>query len=110
MFNSSRSMVTNNNNIRNSSISMIDPNRTVAGGNITLNDFQKDKSGLLTTKLKDKIQIVSTEKVFTNTITGPEMRSGFKETVKLFPEESPGANIESARGSARGKDPKVQIL
>ena len=62
---------------------MTDPNRTVAGATSTLTDFQKDKSRLLTTKLKDKLQIQSPEKVFSNTITGPELKSGFKDTVKL---------------------------
>jgi len=63
MFNSSRSMMTINN--RNSSASMIDPNRSVLGGTtITMTDFQKDKSGLLTVKLKDKTSKKEADQVF----------------------------------------------
>ena len=79
MFNSSRSMVTNN---RNSSVSMIDANRTGFGGVSTLSGFQKDKSGLLTSKLKDK---AAQDSVFGTTRGASDLKSEFKGAVKFFP-------------------------
>ena len=86
MFNSSRSMVTSNN--RNSSVSMVDPtNRSIMAGNSTINDFQKDKSGLLSSKLKDKNK-KEVDQVFGQTLEpNGEYKSGFKETVQLFSED-----------------------
>ena len=108
MFNSSRSMVTNN---RNSSVSMIDANRTGFIGGSTLSGFQKDKSGLLTTKLKDKaIQ----DNVFGTTRGASELKSEFKEVVKLFPETtlSPrlnaGSNFETTgKQTVRGEAKEI---
>lgn len=108
MFNSSRSMVTNN---RNSSVSMIDANRTGFIGASTLSGFQKDKSGLLTTKLKDKaIQ----DNVFGTTRGASELKSEFKEVVKLFPENplSPrlnaASNYETAgKNTVRGEPKEI---
>ena len=92
MFNSSRSMMTINN--RNSSASMIDPNRSVLGGTtITMTDFQKDKSGLLTVKLKDKTSKKEADQVFGQTLAATgEYKSGFAETAKLYSGEKMSSN------------------
>ena len=88
---------------------MIDPNRTIAGDNSNLTEFQKDKNGLLSTKIKEKFQIAnSNNKVFMNTSTAPELKSGFKQTVKLSPIKSPDY-IDSARDTIRSKDTR-QVL
>ena len=97
MFNSSRSMVTNNN--RNSSVSMVDHNRTAIGAISTISDFQKDKStNLLTSNLKDKVQAENNEKVFAETLSGEKLKSDFiKNTVKVFPQDSSGKKTTSPK-------------
>ena len=106
MFNSSRSMVTNN---RNSSVSMIDANRTGFVGVSTLSGFQKDKGGLLTTKLKDK---AVQDNVFGTTRGGSELKSEFKEVVKFFPDtlsprQNAGNNFETTGKHTVRAEPKV---
>lgn len=96
MFNSSRSMVTNN---RDSSLTMIDANRNGLGGGSTLSGFQKDKSGLLTTKLTDK---AFQDNVLGTTREASDLKSEFNERVKLFPDaissrKNAGENYVTAR-------------